>query len=407
MAASQKALSLLRRCINKTSNHAWKSNRKLVIYQLRYNQWGGRPTIINPRYTRNQIYNVSSTKLIKSAAAQTITTANNSSNANTAEPSKKDGNGNGGNGSKIDHEQDAKRKEAEEQALLKEKEDRQRNFIHGIMVDNKKWCSDHGMSGTNDDGITQFSFLDKQTPICTVLSCCDSRAPTSALGTEAPNEIFSVRNIGNQFCNSIGSFRYGLEVLKTPYAIIMGHTNCGAIRGAASDYRFLHTMVQQEVISLVRVIRFADSLTNSAKLDEMPFDHRCNVYAEINVDYQINRLLEDFQINERVLGGKLNLIGMMFDVHNIYNKGYGRLHVVNINGDRDILSLRQHPLLQKVREIMSDEVNQQNMMNNFANMGELEDIHQNIGDSDETVDIATRLFSYSSSAVQSSRFSHL
>lgn len=132
-----------------------------------------------------------------------------------------------------------------------------------------------------------------------------------------------------------------------------------------------------------------------------------DVYAEINVDYQISRLLEDFQINERVLSGKLNLIGMMFDVHNIYNKGYGRLHVVNINGDRDILSLRQHPLLQKVRDITL-EMNAQNMINNM-NMGDtLEDIHQNIGkDSDETVDIATRLFSYSSSAVQSSRFSHL
>ena len=69
------------------------------------------------------------------------------------------------------------------------------------------------------------------------------------------------------------------------------------------------------------------------------------------MDYQIARLLEDFQINERVLSGKLNLIGMMFDVHNVYNKGYGRLHVVNINGDRDILSLRQHPLIQKVTDI--------------------------------------------------------
>ena len=129
-----------------------------------------------------------------------------------------------------------------------------------------------------------------------------------------------------------------------------------------------------------------------------------DVYAEINVDYQISRLLEDFQINERVLSGKLNLIGMMFDVHNIYNKGYGRLHVVNINGDRDILSLRQHPLLQKVRDI-TDEMNQQNIINND---GTLEDIHQKIGEYDEqTVDIATRLFSYSSSAVQSSRFSHL
>eukprot|EP00483_Globobulimina_turgida_P000848 UN00849 len=132
----------------------------------------------------------------------------------------------------------------------------------------------------------------------------------------------------------------------------MGHTNCGAIRSAASDYRFLHTMVQQEVISLVRVIRFADSLANSAKLDEMPFDHRCNVYGEINVDYQINRLLEDYQINERVQQGELSLIGMMFDVHNVYNKGYGRLHVVNIDGGRDILSLRPHPLLTRTKELV-------------------------------------------------------
>jgi len=149
------------------------------------------------------------------------------------------------------------------------------HFINHIMVENKKWCDEHGLNEFND-GLNYHHFLDKQTPLSTMLSCCDSRAPTSALGSDAPNDVFSVRNIGNQFCNSIGSFRYGIEELKTPYAIIMGHTNCGAIRGAASDYRGLHTMVQQEVISLVRVIRFADSLPNSTKLDEMPFDHRCS-----------------------------------------------------------------------------------------------------------------------------------
>ena len=35
----------------------------------------------------------------------------------------------------------------------------------------------------------------------------------------------------------------------------------------------------------------------------------------------------------------------------VYNKGYGRLHVVNINGDRDILSLRQNPLLTKLKDV--------------------------------------------------------
>eukprot|EP01084_Bolivina_argentea_P168315 291925_1 len=283
------------------------------------------------------------------------------------------------------------------QMLQQEKDrlaQRKANFIHDVMSENKIWCHSHDLDNLTD-GLTEYSFLDKQTPIATVLSCCDSRAPTSALGAEAPNEIFSVRNIGNQFCNSIGSFRYGLEELKTPYAIIMGHTNCGAIRGAASDYRSLHTMVQQEVISLVRVIRFADSLTNSSKLDEMPFDHRCNVYAEINVDYQIARLLEDYQINDKIQNGKLSLIGMMFDVHNVYNKGHGRLHVVNINGDRDILSLRQHPLLTRAREINEE----------YRSAVDMDD--EAARDTEDAIDIATRLFSYSSSAAQSSRFSHL
>merc|ERR1712087_843869 len=110
-----------------------------------------------------------------------------------------------------------------EQELLEiAKASRCNNFIHEIMLGNQKWCNELFSSL---DVYSDPSFLDKQTPISTVLSCCDSRAPTAAMGAGAPNEIFSVRNIGNQFCNSIGSFRYGLEVLKTRYAIIMGHTN--------------------------------------------------------------------------------------------------------------------------------------------------------------------------------------
>ena len=269
--ATQKAVCLLKRCINKPHGSVlFNKSHSTRINNVSYNynhlrKWSSiRPTQ-HPRYTRNQIHhfctpNPPSTKTESIRAGSTKESSSSSSPTQTDVPTtsgKTDGNN------------------VDEKAAKEQKEHRKKNFIHNVMVANKKWCTDHGFDDGND-GYTEFSFLDKQTPLSTVLSCCDSRAPTSALGTEAPNEIFSVRNIGNQFCNSIGSFRYGLEVLKTPYAIIMGHTNCGAIRGAASDYRFLHTMVQQEVISLVRVIRFADSLTNSAKLDEMPFDHRCS-----------------------------------------------------------------------------------------------------------------------------------
>merc|ERR550539_1995006 len=66
---------------------------------------------------------------------------------------------------------------------------RAKNFLHKVMRENKKWCHEHGFTDFVD--VTEYSFLDKQTPVGTVLSCCDSRAPTAALGNDAPNEIFS------------------------------------------------------------------------------------------------------------------------------------------------------------------------------------------------------------------------
>lgn len=137
-------------------------------------------------------------------------------------------------------------------------------------------------------------------------------------------------------------------MLETPLAFIIGHTNCGAIRAAASDYRPLHTMVQQEIISLVRVIRFAQSLHNAQYIEECSFDDRCNIYAEINVDWQISRLMDDYQIYSKVQKKMLTVVGLMFDINNAYEEGFGDLHIVNINGDRDIRSMIQHPLLMKL-----------------------------------------------------------
>eukprot|EP01084_Bolivina_argentea_P062171 113679_1 len=186
-------------------------------------------------------------------------------------------------------------------------------------------------------------------PQAVVLSCCDSRAPVQVLGQNVLRNSFAVRNIGNQYSNSCGSTHFGLDVLKTPYAMIMGHTNCAAIRAAAtSDYNYHHTIVQ-EIACLVRVIQYTNALYSSSdakkKLDSMEDALKFNIYSEINVDFQINSLLEDINLSRRVRNGDLAVIGIMFDIHNIYNKGHGRLHITNINGETDIDWLKGHKLL--------------------------------------------------------------
>ena len=76
-----------------------------------------------------------------------------------------------------------------------------------------------------------------QNPDTTLVTCCDSRIPSDVFGMDCLNENFSIRNIGNQFRNSEGSIKYSLFQLKTPLLIILGHTGCGAINTALSDYR--------------------------------------------------------------------------------------------------------------------------------------------------------------------------
>ena len=75
----------------------------------------------------------------------------------------------------------------------------------------------------------------QQQPFVTLLTCCDSRVPPTMLG-DTFNRVFCIENIGNQFKNGEGSVLYGLLHLHTPLMIVAGHSECGAIKAATSDY---------------------------------------------------------------------------------------------------------------------------------------------------------------------------
>lgn len=94
--------------------------------------------------------------------------------------------------------------------------------------------------------------------------------------------------------------------------------------GALSDYRNLHSMIQRELLSLVKSIRFAEYVIDGndqvAPGDEKASstfnaeaDHylKVNMLAEINVDFQILQLLDDWKVQRAVKKGDLNIAGLM------------------------------------------------------------------------------------------------
>lgn len=73
-----------------------------------------------------------------------------------------------------------------------------------------------------------------QAPWATVLACADSRVPPELVfGGLNLGELFVCRNAGNTADTDVlGTIEYGAEHLGSPLIVVMGHSNCGAVKAA-------------------------------------------------------------------------------------------------------------------------------------------------------------------------------
>ena len=87
---------------------------------------------------------------------------------------------------------------------------------------------------------SQFHLLaESQAPECLFITCSDSRVvPDLILGT-GPGDLFISRNAGNvipvtgnEIDGTTATIEYAVEVLKVKYAIVCGHSDCGAMKAA-------------------------------------------------------------------------------------------------------------------------------------------------------------------------------
>ena len=80
-----------------------------------------------------------------------------------------------------------------------------------------------------------------QFPAAVILSCIDSRAPAEILFNAGIGETFNARVAGNVSNDDIlGSLEFACEVAGAKLVLVMGHTGCGAIRGAIDNSELGH-----------------------------------------------------------------------------------------------------------------------------------------------------------------------
>jgi carbonic anhydrase len=75
-----------------------------------------------------------------------------------------------------------------------------------------------------------------QFPAAVILSCIDSRAPAEVIMDLGIGDIFNVRVAGNIANEDIlGSMEFACKVAGAKVVLVMGHTACGAIKGAIDN----------------------------------------------------------------------------------------------------------------------------------------------------------------------------
>jgi carbonic anhydrase len=98
---------------------------------------------------------------------------------------------------------------------------------------NQRFAANELTSINHDLALLKERTADKQEPFAAVLACADSRVPVELIFDQTIGHIFVTRLAGNLVTPEIiGSLEYGVAVLGVQSLLVLGHTNCGAVKAA-------------------------------------------------------------------------------------------------------------------------------------------------------------------------------
>lgn len=187
-----------------------------------------------------------------------------------------------------------------------------------------------------------------QNPYITLVSCADSRVPANAIMPDTINKIFKIENIGNQILSCEGSVDYGILHLKTPVLMILGHSDCGAIKAYLKGFN-------EETYNIKHELDFLSPMIIKMQ-NEPDFKKQLSATIQHNIDYQVNIAFKKYR--DLVNNKKLTIIGAFYDFKNEFKMGFGRIILTNINKIKEkekILNLSEFRATNsKVKEIYID-----------------------------------------------------
>jgi carbonic anhydrase len=179
--------------------------------------------------------------------------------------------------------------------LLKEGNDR---FVNNLMANRNL------LQQVNETSAGQY-------PFATILSCIDSRTSAELIFDQGLGDLFSIRIAGNILNEDIlGSMEFACKVAGSKLLVVLGHTKCGAIKGACDQVEMGNlTHLLKKVKPAIEKETETKENRNSSNSEFV------EKVADLNVHLTIDRIRKESPIlAEMEQQGQIMIIGGMYDV---------------------------------------------------------------------------------------------
>ncbi|MDZ7880580.1 MAG: carbonic anhydrase family protein [Saprospiraceae bacterium] len=149
---------------------------------------------------------------------------------------------------------------------------------------------------------------DGQFPFAVVLSCIDSRTSAELIFDQGLGDVFSIRIAGNVVnTDIIGSLEFACKVAGSKLIVVLGHTNCGAIKGAC-DHVEMGNLT--ELLSKIQPSVYEETMTSETKNRTSKNKEFVENVADINVQRSVKSIIARSYILEQMIAkGEIAIIG--------------------------------------------------------------------------------------------------
>ncbi len=177
--------------------------------------------------------------------------------------------------------------------------------LEKLMAGNERYVSGKTVH-PNQDLFRREGLVKSQAPFAVIISCSDSRVSPEVIFDQGLGDTFIVRIAGNVMGTIVTeSIMFGADALKAPLILVLGHSNCGAIKAAIEGGNATRDIPE-----------VAKQLAPALKVTPTKDTPRLEQVIKTNVEYVRDRLRAMPLLAQLVREKKLMIVGGYYDLEN-------------------------------------------------------------------------------------------